>query len=231
MRRWMILVGLTLLLLIPLVAVAQGDVDDIIELVFTNKGAQIGVKDTITSVANVSIQLEGKEYLLQVPITVDIDATLPLTSSLVTVDSLSRVGGMAFQITDIEETTDEIEVVLPSPYSDEEEEFEPSVDGNKIVVIKFTTTNVGDEEDRLWSSSIKGVDATGRLFEEMEVQCDDMNPGETGRCVIVFDIDEAVDIVALDVEIMDHRQLPIPPMEKTPTPTPAPTPTKKSSTN
>ena len=206
-RKSIILIGLFLLLLIPMVAVAQ---DDIVELIFTDGGAKVGVKDTITSVANVSVELDGKQYLMKVPVTIEIDSVVPLTSSLVTVESASRVGTLAIEIVATAEYTDEIEIIVPGLFGDREETYEPKVDGNKIAVIEFNVTNIGDEETELSFYSAQGVDDTGRLFEESDLNCELINPGETGWCVMVFDIDSDVDIVALDLEVTDHRQIPIP---------------------
>ncbi len=208
MRKSIIVAGLFLLLLVPAVALAQ---DTIVELVFSAGGSQVNITDTFTTTAAVSVEVNGTQYLMKVPITVDIDSTLPLTSSLVTVENTARVGSMGIEITGIQEATEGIEVVVPGRYEDREEEFEPSADGNKIVVVSFNITNLGVEEDTLSSYSVQGVDDTGRLFDEEGLECDYVNPGETGRCVMILDVDQAVDIVALDIELPDHRQIPIPP--------------------
>ncbi len=208
MRKTIIVAGLFLLLLVPAVALAQ---DTIVELVFSAGGSQVSITDSFTSTAAVSVEVNGTRYLMKVPISVNIDSTLPLTSSLVTVENMARVGSMGIEITGIQEATEEIEVVLPGPFEDREEDFEPSVDGNKIVVVNFNITNLGVEEDSLGSYAAQGVDDTGRLFDEEKLECEYVNPGETGRCVMIFDVDQAVDIVALDIELPDHRQIPIPP--------------------
>ena len=207
MRKSHFLIGLLLLLLIPMIAIAQ---DDIVELMFTDGGSKVGIKDTITSVANVSVELDGKEYLIKVPVTISIDSIVPLTSSLVTVESTAKVGDLAVEITATSEYTGAIELVVPGLFGDTEVEYEPTIEGNKVVAVEFNTTNIGDEKTDLSFYSVQGVDDTGRLFDEKDLSCESINPGETGRCVIVFDIDSDIDIVALDLEIMDRRQIPIP---------------------
>lgn len=210
MRKTLILLGLAFLLLVPAIVVAQDDIADIIELVFTDGGAQVGISDTIESVASVTIEVNGQRYLMKVPITVDIDATVPLTSSLVTVPSAARVGQFAVEILDISEYTEETAVSLSGYYEGRTEKYEPSSDDNKIVVVNFDITNVGTEKETLEAYYAQGVDDTGRLFDEIKFICDEVNPGDTGHCVMVFDVLADVDIVALDLEVSDRRQIPIP---------------------
>lgn len=207
MRKSIIVAVLSLFFLIPAVVFAQ---DKIIELVFSADGSQVSITDTFTTTAAVSMEVNGTQYLMKIPITVDIDSTLPLTSSMVTVENTTRVGSFGVEIIGTEESTDTVEVVIPNLFGDSKEDFEPSQDGNKIVVVRFNLTNLGVEEDSLSSYSVQGLDDMGRLFEDEEFGCETVNPGEVGRCVAVFDVVQAVDIVALDIEVPDHRQIPIP---------------------
>jgi len=73
--------------------------------------------------------------------------------------------------------------------------------------------NVGDEPLTLYTHQVKGVDDSGRLFEEKDMKCLAANPGESTECVIVFEIEQANHIAALDVEVADHQQLAVPGVE------------------
>jgi hypothetical protein len=209
MRKTLILFGILALLLVPAAVVAQDDIAEIIELVFTDGGSKIAITDTFESVASVMVEVDGMQYLMKVPVTIDIDAMVPVTSSIMTAKTSASIGPFALDIVAMTESVDEIEVMVPGYSGETEEEYEPSVEGNKVVVIEFTTTNIGDEEETLYSSYIQGIDDIGRLFEETDLECESVNPGETGRCVIVFDIDQSLDIVGLDLELTAHRRIPI----------------------
>ncbi len=206
MRRTAILIVIAVLLLIPVIALAQGDA---VELVFTDGGAQVGITDSITSVAAVTVEIDGQQYLLKVPITIDIDAAVPLTSSLASVPAAARVGHLGVEILEVAEFTEETEIAFPGSWGGEQD-VAPSSEGNKLVAIAFGITNVGAEQMSLSAYSTKGVDDTGRLFEETEFSCEDVNPGGNGRCMIVFDVPADVNITGLDIEITDHRQIAIP---------------------
>lgn len=208
MRRAAILTVLAILLLVPAIALAQGTASDIVELVFTDGGAQMGITDTIESVAAVTVEIDGQQYLLKVPVTIDIDTAVPLTSSMVSVPATARVGQLGIEIVEVEEFAQETEVAFPGFWGGEKD-LAPSSDENKLVVIGFNITNMGSELGSLSSYSTAGVDDTGRLFEEIEFSCEDANPGGIGDCIAVFDVPSDVNIVALDVEVTDHRQIPI----------------------
>ncbi|NPV08901.1 MAG: hypothetical protein HPY83_13185 [Anaerolineae bacterium] len=209
MRRAAILTVLAMLLLVPAIALAQGTASDIVELVFTDGGAQVGITDTIESVAAVTVEIDGQQYLLKVPVTIDIDTAVPLTSSLLSVPAAARVGQLGIEILAAEEFTEETEVAFPGFWGGEKD-LAPSSDDSKLVVVSFDITNCGNEQASLSSYNVQGVDDTGRRFEELEFSCEDVNPGETGHCVSVFDLATDVNIIALDIEVTDHRQLPVP---------------------
>jgi len=200
------IIVILLVLLIPTAAIAQ---DDIIDLIFTDGGTSIEISKTITSVANVKMELDGIQYQVQVPVTIDIDTLAPLSSSQVAADSASVVGQYAITFGEYTEATDEVEIVIPGLFFGREKEVEPSAEGRKVVIIRFDATNLGEEEDGLGSYGVQGVDETGRLFDEIEFDCERVNPGETGKCIIIFDVEEEINIVGLNVETTHSRTLPI----------------------
>ncbi|MGI6209357.1 MAG: hypothetical protein ACOYEW_14240 [Anaerolineae bacterium] len=208
MHRSVIVTVVAILLLVPAIALAQGTSSEPVELSFTDGGAQVGITDTIASVAAVTVELNGQQYLLKVPVTIDIDTAVPLTSSLVTVPASARVGQLGIEILEVEEFTEETEVAFPGFWGGEKD-LAPSSEENKLVVIGFNIINAGVERRSLDGYNTQGVDETGRLFEETGFSCEDANPGGTGRCVAVFDVPSDVNIVALDIEVTDHRQIPI----------------------
>lgn len=207
MKRLGVLVAACVLLLVPVSVMAQ---DKIVELVFSADGSKFTVKDTVDSVANVTVELNGTQYVVSVPIKIDIDATVPLSQSLTSVEDGRRVGQYAINILSNEESDKDIDVLMPTPFGkSEEKEFEPT-EGKKMAVVRFEVANVGDEPLTLYTHQVKGVDDSGRLFEEKDMACLAANPGESTECVIVFEIEQASHIAALDVEVTDHQQLAVP---------------------
>ncbi len=210
MRRTAILIVLTVLLLIPVIALAQGSASDVVELVFGDNGAQVGITDTIESVAAVTIEVDGQRYLIKVPVTIDIDAVLPLSDSLVSIPAGARVGQLGLVITDVEEFAEETDVVFPGYWGGYEETYEPSDEGYKLVVVYVEVTNAGSEQAYLDSYYTVAVDDLGRTFEEIDYGCDSIDPGQTGACVFIFDVPDNVELVGLDVQALDRRQISFP---------------------
>lgn len=196
-----------ILLLIPVAVMAQ---DKIVELVFSADGSKFTVQDTIESVASVTMELNGTQYMVSVPIKIEVDATIPLSNSLTTIENGQRVGQYAINILSAEESDKDIDVVMPSLFGgNEEKEFEPA-EGKKIVILRLLVANVGDKPLTLSSYTIQGVDDAGRLFEESEMGCVEMQPGESTECVVVFEVEQESHISALDIEVPDHQQLAVP---------------------
>ena len=79
-----------------------------------------------------------------------------------------------------------------------------------------------DDEPRqlIWDGSITGIDDMGRSFEDAELLgedsslCEEVNPGESTECVVVFDVSSDVTIEGLEVRMEDKRVLPIPEVEE-----------------
>ena len=202
-------IGLAALLSIPIAVVAQDEINQVVELVFSDGESKVSIVDTINSTASVSVEVNGQQYLMSVPVTIDIDSTLPLTSSLTTIASGTRVGSWGIDLKGSSESAERTEVVVPGLFGDTEESYEP-VDGNKIVLVEFDATNVGAEMDSLSQFQVSGVDAAGRVFDAQDLHCPSLNPGESGGCLMVFDVQQSVDIVGLVAEITDRKELAIP---------------------
>ena len=81
MHRSVIVTVVAILLLVPAIALAQGTSSEPVEWPFTDGGAQ--ASPTLRDVAAVTVEANGR--YLSVPVTIDIDTAVPLTSSLVTV--------------------------------------------------------------------------------------------------------------------------------------------------
>ncbi|ETW96702.1 MAG: hypothetical protein ETSY1_25525 [Candidatus Entotheonella factor] len=189
--------------------VAQDEINQAVDLVFSNGEDKVFIKDTINSVASVSVEINGQQYLMSVPITIDIDSRLPLSSSLASVSSATIVGPWAIEIEGASEFTEKVEMSVPGLFGNTQKEYEPAI-GNKIVLVEFYVTNVGKINRNLYGSDAEGIDATGRFFQETDLHCPDLNPGENGKCLMVFEVEQKVDIVGLALELIERKELAIP---------------------
>lgn len=140
---------------------------------------------------------------MKVPVTIDIDGTIPITDSVSATDAAARVGEFAIVVTRMVER-DAIEI----GYCEHE-----AAEGHKLVAVSFSLTNLGEisrDFDSGWSD-VFGLDELGRRFEaERTYGCSDINPGSTADCIVVFDVAENVTIVQLEVYATDKRVVPIP---------------------
>ncbi len=200
-----LIVIVLVMLLIPAVAVAQSD---IVDLVMSDDQTQIGIVDSFESMARVVVDLNGKQYMLDVPVTISVDAMAPLSDSKIVVDSATRVGYFAIDILDSYDEFDEYDI-------DDYREVEPSSDDNKLIVITARMTNLDTEpQDYRWGSVTLGLDNLGQEFEPETVECEELNPGESDTCVIVFDVENDVSIIGLDISAKDHKRIVIPQQEQ-----------------
>ena len=150
---------------------------------------------------------------MKVPISIEVDSTIPLTDSSLTVDAASRVGVFAIEILSVTEP-EEVERGFTT--------VEPSDDENKLIAVSFRLTNLDDEPQQLiWIGDLLGIDDLGREFEATDILgsdsslCDEVNPGESTECLAVFDVDAGVDIVNIEFQVRDERVLPLPDVTET----------------
>ena len=211
-RRSLTLVAL-LLILTPVVIFAQSETArQLVELVFSEDDSSVSITETINSTARVTFTHDGQDYVIKVPVTIDIDETILIADSVSSTDAAARVGVFAIEILSVTEP-EEVERGYTT--------VEPSSDDHKLIAVEFRLTNVDDEPRQLlWHGSISGIDDLGRLFEDAELlgedssSCEEVNPGESTECVVVFDVSTDVSIVSLEVRIEDKRVLPLPNIEE-----------------
>ncbi|MDE2815195.1 MAG: hypothetical protein OXM03_06465 [Chloroflexota bacterium] len=210
-RRSLVLVVL-LLLLTPVAILAQSETArQIVELIFSEDESSVHLEETISSVARVAFSHDGKNYVVKAPVTINVDTTIPLADSVSATSSASRVGVFVVEI---------LRVTEPEEVERGYTTVEPSGDDHKLVAVEFRLTNLDDEPRQLlWDGSITGIDDMGRSFEDAELlgedssSCEEVNPGESTECVVVFDVSSDVTFVGLEVRMEDKRVLPVPAVE------------------
>lgn len=159
------------------------------------------IQETRTITAEVEINLNGETFLIQVPAEVTIDHQFDLSQETAVASVTQRVGVLNWYIVTIEEHE---EFYVHGPYR----EVEVSTPNNKLVVVKSEITNLDNEPFSTFDfDELLGVDETGKTYEYSERFCDDVNPGATDDCTLVFDVADNVSIVGLDLKVVDHRRL------------------------
>ena len=207
-RRSLFLVAF-LLILTPVAIFAQSETArQIVELVFSENDSSVKITETIESNARVSFTHDGQDYVIKVPITIDIDESIPIADSVSATDAAARVGVFAFTV---------VETVEGNSIEIGNSTWEARED-NKLVAVGLSLTNLSDES-RDFAPQIRpgyvgydgelviGLDDTGRRFEAKRIiGCVDVNPGSTVDCIVVFEVAENVTIVQLEVYAIDKRE-------------------------
>ena len=215
-RRSLFLVAF-LLILTPVAIFAQSETArQIVELVFSENDSSVKITETIESNARVSFTHDGQDYVMKVPVTIDIDESIPIADSVSATDAAARVGVFAIVVAGTSESNS-MEIGSSTLGAGE---------GNKLVAVDFNLTNLSDKtmEFAYWfrrlhtdshGERVFGLDDMGRRFEpELIFGCAEVNPGSTEKCIVVFEVGESVTIVQLEVYAIDKGVVPVPEVEE-----------------
>ncbi len=200
LRRSLIILAV-LLLVTPAALFAQSETaSEIIDLIFSDDESKITISETIETNARVAFTHDGQDYVIRVPVTIAVDETLPLLDNVSSTTSAARVGVFAIEVTGIDETEDEITV----GYFD----YAPS-EGNKLVGVFFTLTNISQSPHRFaqWSSDgvVVGIDDLGQRYDTAELLgCEEVNPGSKVECLALFDVKLDVTLSSMDIQAIDQ---------------------------
>ena len=178
-----------------------------VDLIFSDDESSITLEETVTSTALVTFTHDGKDYQMMVPVTIDIDETIPLTDSSSVTPSASRVGSFAVEVVGQIERSDEITISYST--------YAPTDDNHKLVFVGVDVTNLSSRtrDFASWRSAgrVVGVDAVGRSYEvEWLFDCDDINPGSTSRCVALFDIRQDITLTKIAFQVLDEGTFTLP---------------------
>ena len=214
--RRLIPIVVALMLLTPVAAFARSETAaQLVELVFSDDDSSVKITETIESTARVSFTYDGQDYVMKVPVTIDIDETIPIADSVSATDAAARVGAFAIEVIGMVEG-----VSIEIGYYD----FE-AAEHHKLVVVDFSLTNLSDEsrvfsywlrnyENWTHGEGVIGLDDMGRSFRpERLIGCEEVNPGSTEKCTVVFEVGENVTIEQLEVYAIGKGVVPIPESE------------------
>lgn len=209
--RRMLPVLVLLLLLTPVAVFAQSETAaQLVELVFSDDESSVQIEETIQSVARVTFTHDGQDYVMKVPVTIEIDETVEIADSVSSTDTAARVGSYAVEIVGISEQDEPFVVNYSS--------VEPSQDGHKLILVGIRLKNLSDETRDFgnWNSEeVIAVDDLGRRFESVRTfGCGEVNPGGAVDCIVVYDVAANVTLVRVDIYAMDKRTMPLPELDE-----------------
>jgi hypothetical protein len=170
--------------------------------------AALTVQKTIPVSVSVDVSLNGQVYKVSLPATLIVDAQDALLEAVVA--ESNRVGVLGWVVMEISESTEEY---IANQFSS----VEPSSPDNKLVIVTSEVTNLDREpQDPSYSSTaeVQGFDELGNMYEPVSSRfCEELDPGESAPCTIVFDVPNDVKIAGIDLKVTDHKQLTLQPAE------------------
>jgi hypothetical protein len=166
--------------------------------------ASLTVNETFSVLVDVEVQIDGETFVMAVPATLRVDSRRLLSEARLIADNHKRVGTLAWDIRTVEEHVGEYALTRFTTIT-------PVSPNNKLVVVQADVTNLGrtplntifDLRDEL------AYDELGNLYDSTRTQCDDINPGATGLCTLVFEVPHAVTLSGLELAVVDRRRMPL----------------------
>ena len=167
-----------------------------------DNSASFAIVESIPVTASVQVNINGEIYHLAIPVTVNIDAEKDLADALLTAPATNVIGNVVWEIMAITEHTGEYAL---SQFST----VRPST-GNKIVAIESSITNLASTPfTYAWETRDRyAYDSLGNLYETTDYRCDDLNPGSTGTCLLIFDVPQTATLLGLEMSIYHHKRIP-----------------------
>lgn len=165
----------------------------------------LSVSDTLPVMAALEVNLGGQTHLLQVPAVLSIDAQAALADADFLGGREQRIGILHWEIESMEEYDSEYAI---SQFTS----VNTSSPGNKLVVVYSRATNLGREPFKFIGGLREefAYDEVGNRYDSLRRSCEDINPGATQTCRLIFDVPANVQLVGLDLAVVDYRRIPIP---------------------
>jgi hypothetical protein len=205
MTRWSTIFGPLLLFALMLLLSPQANAQEGEEVEVDSDQGTMTVQKTVPVSVSVELNLNGQVYEVSLPATLNVDAQSILMNAVA--NEVERVGVLSWVVREIAESTEEFSV-------NDFMSIEVSSPDNKLVIVTSDVTNLDSEpQDPSYSSAaeIQGFDELGNLYEPDSTRaCEELDPGETAPCTVVFDVPQDVTIVGLDLKVQDHKRLTLP---------------------
>lgn len=155
------------------------------------------IQKEIETVADVQLTVDGTVYQVRLPVTMQIDTSVPLTEANLSSPAGNQVGVLLIEPIQIEE--------IEGEYEKEYRTVNPSSEKNEVVVYRAHVTNLHNATlNGGYTSNLEvtAIDEAGNEYDEEERICDDIDPGETLACEFIFDVPKTANLVDLNVMTM-----------------------------
>lgn len=162
------------------------------------------INETVPLLAGVEVRIGDDTHVLSLPATLTVDAQAALGAPGFAAADTTRVGILRWKIQEIEEHDSEYAVSQFTTVT-------ASSPANKLVVVHSQATNLGREPFN-FTRGLRdefAYDAVGNLYGSTRRSCDDINPGATALCTLIFDVPADVTIVGLDLAVVDYKRIPL----------------------
>jgi len=157
----------------------------------------------LTTTLQLAVDGEVIELVLPGTLTINAQATID-DAALEAAKPLSgkRVGGILWEIEDIQTIGEKLERKFSDPIVSETGEF---------VVMSLKVRNLGASEySMIWNTEVQALDDDGIQYETYSGAfgaidtCDDINPGLAVRCEYLFEVPLGTKLVGLNVEAKEY---------------------------
>lgn len=172
------------------------------ETAVNEQSGTVSIVQTVPVSASVEVNINGQIYTVAIPVMVNIDTQQDLSQALLTTQAVHIAGDVQWIITAITEYQEEYEL-------NDYRVLAPSSPNNKLVIIESELTNLDSApfSYNQKTSDQFAYDELGNLYQPLDRACEDINPGSTGTCSLVYDVPLTTTIQGIDIEVIDHKRI------------------------
>jgi hypothetical protein len=183
-------------------AVPASAQDDKKGIVIDLSGAtgNLTVRRDLQTMAQIELIAGDQVYHLNIPVTVQIDASAQLSDAKFSGPVAQQVGILLFEPTEMERVTGKYEKghrsASPGP-------------NNALVVYRADVTNLTNEAlDTGYTSNLgtSAIDEAGSMYEEEVRICGEVNPNEKVSCEFIFDVPATANLVGIEIRTLAYKQ-------------------------
>lgn len=167
----------------------------------------VTVKHEVQTMAAVEMVVGDQTYILNVPVTIQIDESMMLETAAVSAPTSQVVGIFGVAPVGLE--------LIEGEYEKQFRTVTPR-DDEVVAVYRADVTNLHDETIEVgFTSNLEtvAIDAVGNRYEEETRFCDDVNPGATVECEFIFKVPAIVELVDLEVKAAAYKRFAFPVQE------------------
>jgi len=166
------------------------------------------LKHEVQTTAQVEMMMGEQVYLLNVPVTIQIDDSMMLEAARISAPTSQIVGVFAVEPLGLE--------LIEGEYEKQYRTVTPS-DDEVVAIYRANVTNMHRETIQMGYTSnldTMAIDSVGNTYEEEERLCEDINPGATVECEFIFKVPASAELVDLDLKAVAYKRFAFPAQEE-----------------